>query len=202
MFMSRQQGVTVNACVTPACHLFPFLTDTMPCRIFISLRFAEAGDAGRSLKEALEACGVPTFLCDIPPGGDLKVAIVSALDECDLAIVMGTKTYGQQTTSNFSTFQEMEFIVDEQKPFFLVKMCDKFEVAQTRFNFPGRISYYPWDGAGKVPDKLLEGIVQKLNDAAPSKPQISVASVAAKAAPAAYVAIHGSGGGSGEWLND
>jgi hypothetical protein len=170
----------------------------MSHRIFISLRFAEAGDAGRSLKEALEACGVPTFLCDIPPGGDIKDAITNALAECDLALALGTKAYGQETTATFSTFQEMEFIIGKQKPFFLVKMCDRFEVARTRFNFPSSISYFPWDGVGKVPDKLLEGIVQKLNTAAPSKPQISVASVAAMAAPAAIVAIQGTGGGTGE----
>ncbi len=72
------------------------------------------------------------------------------------------------------------------------------QVSRTRFNFPGTVSYFPWDGVGKVPDKLLEGIVQKLNDASPSKPQISIESVAAKAAPAASVALHGSGGGTGE----
>ena len=57
---------------------------------------------------------------------------------------MGTKTYGKQTAIKFSTYEELQFIVNESKPYFLIKMCDKFEVADTRFRIPDNTAFIKW----------------------------------------------------------
>ena len=138
--------------------------------IFISLRFNEARPAGNALQAALEAKGMSVFLCDVPPGENLARAVVGALTRCKLAVILGTKTYGQKTASTFSTYEELQYIVDERKPFFLVKMCDAFEEEHARFNLPSTISYYAWqpvintDGAVEdVPEDLVTQIADRLH---------------------------------------
>ena len=62
------------------------------------------------------------LLCEVPEGQNIKEVVVDGLDGCELAVLLGTKTYGTKTVS-FSTYEEMEFVIAEGKPFFLVKMC-------------------------------------------------------------------------------
>jgi hypothetical protein len=50
----------------------------MSHQIFISLRFAEAGNEANDLKRVLEEMGVSTFLCAVQPGGDIRGEIVNA----------------------------------------------------------------------------------------------------------------------------
>ena len=61
-----------------------------------------------------------------------------------MVVIMGSKTYGKETASRYSTFQELRFIDDERKPFFLIKMCDKFEEPETRFRLNDSIAYINW----------------------------------------------------------
>jgi hypothetical protein len=58
----------------------------------------------------------------------------------------------------------MEFILAEGKPYFLIKMCDRFEEARTRFNFGPSVSFFPWllsakGGGSTMPEGLGEAIV-------------------------------------------
>jgi hypothetical protein len=137
-----------------------------PCRInflFFSLRFAEAENEAKTVKVALEAKGVSTFLCAVEPGGDICSEVVNALHGCQLAIIMGTETYGKNTRVGFSTFEELRFIINEPKPFFLVKMCDKFEEPETRFRLDNSVSYYQWTPGHPIPADLVTKIVEKLS---------------------------------------
>eukprot|EP01038_Epipyxis_sp_PR26KG_P012443 gene12443-16689_t len=133
----------------------------MTHRIFISLRFAEAELEATALKIALEDKGISTFLCSVQPGGDIAREIISALDGCKLAIIMGTRTYGKDTGNGFSTFEELRFIKKE-KPYFLVKMCEMFEEPETRFRLDDSISYYQWYPGSPIPSDLISKILQKL----------------------------------------
>eukprot|EP01040_Poterioochromonas_malhamensis_P014918 gene14918-16605_t len=133
----------------------------MTYQIFLSLRQAEAGKEGKLFKNALEAKGISTFLCAVDPGGGIKREIVNALNECHLAIIMGTQTYGQDTRVGFSTFEELRFICKE-KPFFLIKMCDTFEEPETRFSLPDSVSWFPWTPGSPMPNDLLSKIIAKL----------------------------------------
>ncbi len=61
-------------------------------QIFISLRFSEAMPEAIALKEELERSGVSAFLCAVPEGDDIASAIINAIDQCRLVVVMGTLT--------------------------------------------------------------------------------------------------------------
>jgi hypothetical protein len=135
----------------------------MSHQLFISLRFAEAGNEASALKNALEAKGISTFLCAVNPGGDIAREIVNALHGCQLAIIMGTKTYGKDTGAGFSTFEELRFIINERKPFFLVKMCERFEEHETRFRLDSSVAYYQWPPGHPLPADLVPKIVEKLS---------------------------------------
>eukprot|EP01040_Poterioochromonas_malhamensis_P008414 gene8414-9102_t len=141
----------------------------MTYQIFISLRFSEAKREGKILKQALEAKGISTFLCAVDPGGDIKREIVNALNKCHLAIIMGTRTYGQDTRVGFSTFEELRFICKE-KPFFLIKMCDKFEEPETRFSLHHSVSWFPWTPGSPIPKDLISKIIEKLESVPTSQP--------------------------------
>jgi WD40 repeat protein len=135
----------------------------MSYQLFISLRFTEAINEATALKTALEAKGISTFLCAVEPGGDICTEIVNALHACQLAIIMGTKTYGKNTRAGYSTFEELRFIINEPKPFFLVKMCNRFEEPETRFRLDSSVSYFPWAPGHPLLADLVTKIVEKLS---------------------------------------
>jgi hypothetical protein len=144
------------------------MADNAPA-VFISLRFGEGMPEAKALQAGLHARGVSAFLCDIPEGQDLANAVVMALTHCKLAVILGTKTYGQKTCSGFSTFEELRFIINEQKPHFLVKMCTEFEEAETRFRLSPDISYFPWQPGSdaerqRLPAGLVDKIIRRLQD--------------------------------------
>jgi hypothetical protein len=137
-------------------------------RIFISLRFGEAMEEAVALKAALEAQGLDVFLCAVAPGDDLASTVIHALHHCTLVVILGTATYGTKTKSPCSTFQELRYIIANDKPFFLVKMCEKFEVVGANFHLTSNIAYYPWhpqtDAARRnVPGDLVTQIRDKLH---------------------------------------
>ncbi|EGD76947.1 hypothetical protein PTSG_07288 [Salpingoeca rosetta] len=138
-------------------------------KVFISLRFGEAGHAGKLLQRELEQVhGLDVFLCDVKPGGNMEEEIITALAVCDLAVIMGTKTYGKKTPSTFSTFEELRFITTERKPFFFIKMCERLEESFARFHLPDSISFFQWIPASRDPESmslphdLAPAIVDKL----------------------------------------
>ena len=135
---------------------------TMPPRVFkvfLSLRFSEAMQAAEMLKRYLEARGISCFLCDVQPGGDIGTTIAHAIHDCQLVVIFGTATYGRKTESSFSTFEELKYVKDYNKPFFLIKMCSEFEEPTTKFYLPPSVSYYQW--SGQVDDALVRAVETK-----------------------------------------
>ena len=94
------------------------------------------------LKAALEALGLVVFLSDVSPGGDLQGVIGEALGSCKLAIILATKTYGEKTNGLFDTSSEMNFIVGQNKPYYLVRMIpfgENWAEMRTMMAFPQSI---------------------------------------------------------------
>eukprot|EP00733_Pompholyxophrys_punicea_P001333 Pompholyxophrys_punicea_v1_NODE_623_length_1577_cov_3.890276.p3 type:complete len:181 gc:universal NODE_623_length_1577_cov_3.890276:632-90(-) len=116
-------------------------TDESRTRIFFSLRFGEAMSAAKLLKKELENRfeHIEVFICEVTSGSNIKMTVVKALTACHLAVIFGTETYGTGTV-NFSTFEEMEYILNYKKPYFLLKMCEEFKVDVTKFNFLSMIA--------------------------------------------------------------
>jgi hypothetical protein len=116
--------------------------------IFFSLRLIDSMDEAKELKAMIERTrpGVKCFRSgDNPNGADLGIIIPTALANAKMAIIMGSKTYGKKTESNFSTYNEMHFILSEKKPMFLLKMCDEWEEPQTRVMIGSR-KFRRWTG--------------------------------------------------------
>jgi len=90
--------------------------------VFISFRFGEAHAEALALKTALEQLKLKVFLSSVSPGGDLQDAISAALANCRAAVILATKTYGAKTNGLFDTSNEMNFVVGERKPYYLVRM--------------------------------------------------------------------------------
>ena len=53
-----------------------------------------------------------------------------------MVVIMGTLTYGEDISTGFSTYEELTFLCEEKKPFFLVKMCKHFGEEKTRVLLP------------------------------------------------------------------
>ncbi len=163
---------------TPTAQTF---APTVHFDVFLSLRFSEAMDEAVALQTALQDRGLSVFLCDVAPGGDIAQTVIRTLSNCKMAVILGTKTYGQKTKSGFSNFEELRHIINEQKDYFLIKMCDRFEEEETRFRLPPDISYYLWKPVGaarkQVPGDLVEQIVKKHSGVVHS---VNVASPAAR----------------------
>ena len=84
--------------------------------------------------------------------------IFLALDSCRLAVLLASETYGARTTS-FSTYNELNFVIEEPKPFYLIKMCDKWEEATTRLKLGAGIKYKDWRG-GATEQVVAEIVAQ------------------------------------------
>lgn len=85
--------------------------------------------------------------------------VYSALDGCKVAVLLASRTYGRSTTS-FSTYHELNFVMDEKKPFYLVKMCESWEEAHVRGKFGTRTSWRWWAPGQPMPN----GIVSEIRD--------------------------------------
>ena len=133
-------------------------------RVFLSLRFAEALPQAVAVKTALEQRSISVFLCDIPPGKDIALEVTDNLVACDLVVIFGTETYGFKTKSSFSTYQELRYVMDNDKPYFYIKMCDSFSVSYTAVQLPDSVSYFAWmpSSLGTISTTPPSGLVDKI----------------------------------------
>jgi len=129
--------------------------------VFISLRFQEAENEAKRLLTAMRKRGHDAYICSVRPGESIKREVSSRLAKAKMVIIMGTKTYGSKGTVDFSTAQELQFIKDEHKPFFLIKMCDKFKEDHTRFTLTSDISYVKWNPGTPMPAGLISELEKK-----------------------------------------
>ena len=79
-------------------------------------------------------------------------------------MILGTATYGKLTESRFNTYDELDYIISESKPFFLVKMCDQFEEKKATFHFTKSVLHFPWPvkDHSTLPRDLVSDIKTKL----------------------------------------
>jgi hypothetical protein len=122
----------------------------------------------KAIKSALEVrYGISTFVCDAQNGDDMKSKIVRAISGCKLAIILATSTYGEVTSSTYSTYQEMDYIFSHKVPRFVVKMCPRYLSEDTSFTISPSIKYHEWMPTGlarsQPPADLIDAIVQKYN---------------------------------------
>jgi len=133
--------------------------------VFISFRFGEAHTEALALKAALEARQYKVFLANVSPGANLQQVIASALLRCRLAVILATRTYGRQTNGLFCTSAEMNFIVSQHKPYYLVRMLpfdENWTEPATTMAFPPSIMQKVWLPNEPIPADLVDEVCDKL----------------------------------------
>jgi hypothetical protein len=93
---------------------------------------------------------------------NLAAEIASALDACELFVVLGTTGYGEQGDSRFSTREELEFVVSRRKPICLIKRCEAFADPLTQMYLPASMLHQVWDPLTDMPEDLVDNIKAKL----------------------------------------
>jgi len=131
--------------------------------VFISFRFGEAHAEALALKTALEQLKLKVFLSSVSPGGDLQDAISAALANCRAAVILATKTYGAKTNGLFDTSNEMNFVVGERKPYYLVRMIPMDETwaeSHVTLAFPRTIMFKLWLPGEPMPWDLVHEVCE------------------------------------------
>ena len=81
---------------------------------FISWRMNECKRECKLLEQALEAeDSVKPIVIRELPGGDLRKAVTAGMKGADLIIVMGTRTYGKETSGTICTNREMSYFTNK-----------------------------------------------------------------------------------------
>jgi serine/threonine protein kinase len=153
--------------------------------VFVSWRMSECKAEVKVLRTALEAKGVKVIVIGELPGGDLLQAVTQGMAAADLFIVMGTETYGRQTSGIIDTYKEMQYIVSSKKPYFLVNMNPDASLmhfqegaANLIFNL-STVSWERWEVGSPMSPKVIDKIMQKLEEdrvaAAPAAPVLAAA---------------------------
>ena len=98
------------------------------------------------------------FLSNVVPGDDLQHVISQALAVSKLTIILATKTYGQRTNGLFDTSSEMNYVIGQAKPYYLIRMIPSNEAwaePHVTMAFPSSIMYKLWMPGDPMPWDLL-----------------------------------------------
>jgi hypothetical protein len=165
---------------------------------------AECKPEVTALVAALEDCGVTVIVIKEAPGGDLLQAVSNGMDQADLFVIMGTRTYGRVTSGVIDTYKEMQLIQSSKKPYFLINMNPEdslmeFEEPATNLVFNlTTVAWERWEVSRPdmkpLDPKTTKRIVGKLRAAGVAAG--AAAGAATGAAAAAAAAAAGAGGGA------
>ena len=131
--------------------------------IFCSLRFGNSMAEAKLVQQRLrDEHKLNAVIINVPEGEDIADQVAKKLDEAKLVLIFGCETYGVGTVS-FSTKEELQFVLSEKKPFFLIKMCDRFKEARTRMALHEGIMYTAWKHGEPIPETLVADIARRFN---------------------------------------
>lgn len=131
--------------------------------VFFSLKFNANGPMreANALKAELQKFNIKAVIINVESGLSIKDEVIESLDKCKMAVLFATADYGEKGTVDFSTKEELEFIKAENKPFFLIKMCEKYDSPITRFSLPPSISYIYWRVGDPLPSDLVAQVIAR-----------------------------------------
>ena len=81
------------------------------------------------------------------------------------AIILATQTYGRKTNALFCTSAEMNYIITQTKPYYLVRMIpfgENWTEPGTTMAFPPSIMFKLWLPGEPMPDDLVDEVVARL----------------------------------------
>jgi hypothetical protein len=131
------------------------------CSIFFSLRFHETGPMkeAKLLREKLKSLGINALIIDAKVGQDIRSMVFTGLGNATMVVIFGTSDYGIGSC-DYSTKQELAMIKDDEKPFFLIKMCDRFDDHVTRGCLSSSIMSVTWKIGDPMPPDLVSQIAE------------------------------------------
>lgn len=137
---------------------FPYVSPLPDAEVFISFH-DDARRQAQCLQDSLSRCGVRAFMHD-----DVREMRLTKthIKTCKFAVVLGTKTYGQQIPQCFSTYEEMQLIIKYNKLFVWAKMCDVFLEALTSHYLSDAVQHCNGLHGEAPPSDLLRVILAKL----------------------------------------
>lgn len=116
-------------------------------------------DEAVALRAELQTKGIAAYIVSVPPGVKISDDVINKISKAKLVVVLGTRTYDTGTCW-YSTKEELEFVLEEKKYFFLIEMCADFEVNLAKFVVPGT-SYEEWAPGQAIPMGLADKIKHK-----------------------------------------
>jgi len=146
-----------NQYITPSSSRV--LNGNKPVDVFISYRISESTNETRILQKELEGQGLSVFVSEaLIPGSNMQKNIADSLMMCKLVVLMASATYGRDTGGLYSTCQELNFVMTNRKPFYLIKMCDVWEESHVQLILGGAYLYQFWTPNTKLPHGIVEEI--------------------------------------------
>ena len=162
---------TNNLCISRSPSDILVAKDSPQRVAMVSWRMGECKPEVTRLGAALRDAGVEVIVIGELPGGDLLKAVTEGMEAADLFIIMGTKTFGKQTSGVIDTYQEMQYIKSSKKPFFLFNMNPEPSLMRFQegavnvvFNL-NTISWERWEVGAPMPAKAVEKVLQKFAEA-------------------------------------
>lgn len=107
----------------------------MPCDIFFSLRFNESGPKNEAkILQALLSrdYGINAVIVNAENTENIPNLVFNTLQESKMAVIFATEDYGAEAVSLLGTDRELQAILRDKKPFFLIKMCSEYQIPATR----------------------------------------------------------------------
>lgn len=101
-------------------------------------------------------------------GADLK-AIQASIESCRLVVLIATADYGEPNEHDvtFNSDKQLDFILDIDKPIFLVKSCSIFNHHKTRFRLPDTMPCCFWTPESDFPPFIVDEIERRVKSITP-----------------------------------
>jgi hypothetical protein len=176
--------------------------------VFGSMRFGAAHGVepmARELQVALGTLGTNLHIIDMHAGGDINIAVFSAIEACDTFLVFGSAKYGEDTGNQACTYNEYQHAFSQKKRIILIRMIpfdQQYEELQGRYIFGANKLVLPWVmGSPMPPDlpaKIMEAIGLTVETPPPSSGMIHCSSSFTHAAAVTTNPGNGDGAATGE----
>jgi len=151
-----------DACSTPT----PAATDTSivsTIDVFISLQAGDVDEEAAQLQRLLEARRLSVYMSTMQLSSSAPTdTVYAALQSARLVVLMASEAYGQRGAIGYGTYEQFQFVMEEGKTMYLIKMCEQWRAPQMRFHLGGRVLYQLWMPHTEMPPDLVSNILSKL----------------------------------------
>lgn len=121
-------------------------------------------EAASVVQAELAGRGINAVIINTENGLNVEKEVFNKLNLAKLVLIFGSKDYGVDTGLLYCSFKELEFTLAKKKPFFLIKMCPKFENIFTFNRLSESIMSTQWNLGESMPVGLIDDIEKKFGN--------------------------------------